>query len=281
VTNLGATFLPQIPPERLPAVARIADEAGLEQLWLWEDSFLTSGVAAASAALASTGRLRVGIGIMPVPFRNVALTAMEIATLHRLFGDRAIAGIGHGVQEWMGQIGARAASPLTLLREYTTALKALLAGDEVTTDGRYVRLDRVKLDWPSSPPPRLLIGATGPKTLRLSGELADGTIIAGGTPPAAVRAAVGHIAPDERHDVVVSLPVATGPGGADRLARRQQQFGAAWPGVAGDAEAVAAGVQAMVEAGATTVVLEPTDDDPVPPEEFVRFAAADVRPLVK
>src|SRR3954454_7784207 len=113
MTTLGAIYLPQNPPESLRGIARAADEAGLEELWLWEDCFLNGGVAAASAALAWTTNLRIGIGIMPVPFRNVALCAMEVATLHRMFGDRAIAGIGHGVQEWMAQVGARPGSPLT------------------------------------------------------------------------------------------------------------------------------------------------------------------------
>ena len=60
--------------------------------------------------------------------RNVALTAMEVAALSRFSGDRAIIGLGHGVQDWMAQVGARAQSPMTLLREYVTALQALLAG---------------------------------------------------------------------------------------------------------------------------------------------------------
>src|SRR5882672_10659269 len=98
VTALGVVFLPQNPPERLSAVARAADAAGLEELWLWEDCFLESGFTTAAATLAWTERLRVGIGLLPVPLRNVALTAMELATLHRLFPDRAIVGLGHGVQ---------------------------------------------------------------------------------------------------------------------------------------------------------------------------------------
>src|SRR4051794_344533 len=108
MTTLGAIFLPSNPPERLRAAAHAADQAGLDELWLWEDCFTNSGVAAMSAALAWTQNLKVGIGIMPVPFRNVALAAMEVATMHRLFGDRAIVGFGHGVQDWMGQDGARA-----------------------------------------------------------------------------------------------------------------------------------------------------------------------------
>jgi alkanesulfonate monooxygenase SsuD/methylene tetrahydromethanopterin reductase-like flavin-dependent oxidoreductase (luciferase family) len=278
MTILGAIFLPQNPPERLRSVARAADDAGLEELWLWEDCFLNSGVAAASAALAWTDHLRVGIGILPVPFRNVALTAMEIATLRRMFGNRAIVGVGHGVQDWMGQVGARVASPMTLLREYVTALRALLDGETVTTAGRYVRLDGVRLDWPPNPVPELLIGATGPKTLQLSGALAQGTVLTGSTPPGGVRAARGHIDADN-HRIVVFVPAATGPGGAKRLAEQQRRYGMEDPGVGGDAKAVAQGVRRWADAGADTVVLQPTVDEP-DIEGFVRFVAQEVRPLV-
>jgi alkanesulfonate monooxygenase SsuD/methylene tetrahydromethanopterin reductase-like flavin-dependent oxidoreductase (luciferase family) len=278
MTTLGAIFLPQTPPERLRQIARAADQAGLEELWLWEDCFLNSGIAAASAALAWTDNLKVGIGILPVPFRNVALAAMEIATLHRLFGDRAIVGVGHGVQEWMGQVGARAASPMTLLREYTTALQQLLRGETVTTKGRYVNLDGVRLDWPPVTTPELLIGATGPKTLQLSGELADGTILTGGTSPDGVRAARGHIGADD-HRVVVFVTAATGPGAVERLAEQQRRWGVDNPGVAGDAAAIADGIREWIDAGADTVVLQPTSDEPEP-ENFVRFIAEELKPLV-
>src|SRR5689334_25404082 len=135
VVTLAAIFPPTQPPERIVAVAAAADAAGLAELWVWEDCFKESGIATATAMLAATSRVTVGIGLLPVPLRNVALTAMELATLERLFPDPLEIGIGHGVQEWMGQVGARAQSPLTLLREYTVALKRLLAGELVTTSG--------------------------------------------------------------------------------------------------------------------------------------------------
>src|SRR5262245_24831712 len=213
MTTLGAVFLPQLPPERLRSVARAADEAGLEELWLWEDCFCESGIATAAAALAWTERLRVGVGLLPVPLRNVAISAMEIATLQRLFPDRVAIGVGHGVQDWMGQVGARAESPMTLLREYLQALRGLLAGKRLTVDGRYVHLDDVALDWPPGPLP-LYVGAVGPKTLRLSGEYADGAILTGGTTPAKVAEARKLVG--EGKKIVMYLHCATGPGAAER-----------------------------------------------------------------
>jgi alkanesulfonate monooxygenase SsuD/methylene tetrahydromethanopterin reductase-like flavin-dependent oxidoreductase (luciferase family) len=134
--TLAAIFPPTQAPERLGAVAAAAEASGLPELWVWEDCFSESGIATATAILAATSHVRVGIGLLPVPLRNVALTAMEIATVARLFPGRLVAGVGHGVLDWMSQVGAGVSSPLTLLREYTAALHALLHGEAVTTHGR-------------------------------------------------------------------------------------------------------------------------------------------------
>jgi alkanesulfonate monooxygenase SsuD/methylene tetrahydromethanopterin reductase-like flavin-dependent oxidoreductase (luciferase family) len=279
MTTLGAVLLPQNPPELLRTLARAADEAGLEELWLWEDCFLSGGVSAAAAALAWTDNVKVGIGIMPVPFRNVALAAMEIAALRRMFGDRALPGIGHGIQDWMGQVGARAASPLTLLREYATALRSLLNGEEVTVKGRYVNLDAVCLDWPPTTPSPIYVGATGPKSLALSGDLADGTILTGGTTPARVAEARAHIAATAPHELIVFVPAAFGPDGTERLVAQQRRYELDTPGVSGTPAEIAEGLHEWTEAGATTVVLQPTPDDP-DPAGFLRRVAEDIRPLL-
>ncbi|HEX2497680.1 MAG TPA: LLM class flavin-dependent oxidoreductase [Actinomycetes bacterium] len=290
MTALGAVFLPDLPPERLRAVARAADESGLDELWLWEDCFKEAGVAAAAAALAWTDRVRIGVGVFPVPLRNVALAAMEVATLDRLFPGRFIVGVGHGVQDWMTQVGARVDSPVTLLGEYLAALRALLRGEQVSTDGRYVRLDAVALDWPPAPAPAILAGAVGPRTLRLSGEHADGTILTAATSPDRLRQARIQIdegraaaARTDPHPVVVYLHAATGSGAARRLAAEQWRNGydpSDDLGVAGDADTVAGAVRRWVDAGADSVVLQPTADEP-DPEGFVRFVGSEVRPLMR
>jgi alkanesulfonate monooxygenase SsuD/methylene tetrahydromethanopterin reductase-like flavin-dependent oxidoreductase (luciferase family) len=270
MTTLGAIFTPQNPPETLRTVARAADEAGLEELWLWEDCFLNGGISAAAAALAWTDRLKVGVGLTPVPFRNVAVQAMEMATLSRMFGDRAIIAVGHGVQDWMGQVGARAQSPLTLLREYVSALRALLGGESVTTTGRYVNLDAVRLDWPPGQAPEIVVGATGPKTLQLAGEVADATILTSSTSIDGVREARAQINADG-HRVIVFVEAATGPGAERRVSDP--------PALTGDAKAIAEGVRRFAEAGADAVILQPTRDEP-DLLNFIRFVAQEVRPLV-
>lgn len=289
MTQLGAVFRPQLPPEHLRPIAQLADESGLEELWLWEDCFREGGVSAAAAALAWTERVRVGIGLLPVPLRNVAVTAMEAATLERMFPGRAVLAVGHGVQEWMGQVGARVESPVGLLREYLLALRALLRGERLTTVGRYVRLDDVALDWAPSRGVPVIAGVTGPRSLRLSGEAADGTLLTASTSADGVgrarqlidegRESAGRTDP---HPVVVYLLAATGGGAAERLRKELADEGLAHVpgvGVAGGAGAVAEAVQQLAEAGADTVVLQPTGDEP-DPEGFVRFVAEEVRPLV-
>jgi alkanesulfonate monooxygenase SsuD/methylene tetrahydromethanopterin reductase-like flavin-dependent oxidoreductase (luciferase family) len=291
MTGLGAVFRPQLAPERLRSVARLADETGLEELWLWEDCFREGGISTAAAALAWTERTRIGVGLLPVPLRNVAITAMEAATLHRMFPGRAILAVGHGVQDWMGQVGARAESPITLLREHLDALRALLRGERLTVEGRYVRLDDVALDWPPASPVPVFAGATGPRSLRLAGEAADGTLLTASTSPEGVRrarqligegrASAGRTG-DEPHQVVVYLLTAIGPDGPARLKAELEAEGlGSVPelGFAGDAAAVAEAVRRLADAGADTVVLQPTGDEP-DPEGFVRFAAEEVRPLV-
>ena len=272
-------------PERLGATARIADEAGLDELWLWEDCFLAGGVSTAAIALSHSSRLTVGVGVLPIPMRNVATTAMELAVLARAFPGRVRIGFGHGVLDWMGQIGARVSSPMTLMREYLTCLSALLRGERLTFEGRYVRLDDVGLDWPPPAGLELLAGATGPKSLRLSGELTSGTIITGGTTPDGVRAALEHVragAGDRPHSVVTYVHCTTGPS-AEADLRAEAEFWNVDPGadtgVWGDAAQIASGARRWIDAGTDTIVLQPTATADV--EEFVRFVGAEVQPLLK
>lgn len=198
-----AVMLPRdLPAHQFRTYAQRAEALGFDELWLVEDCFFRGGVAQAAAALAMTERIRVGIGILPAAVRNAAFTAMEAATLAELFPGRVDIGIGHGMPGWMRQVGAWPASPLTMLEEHLSAVRAVLRGGSVDADGRYVELRGVELASPPVTVPRVLAGVRGPKSLAVAGRCADGTILAEPVTPEYVAAALRHIAPTREHRIV-------------------------------------------------------------------------------
>lgn len=271
MTRIGAVFSPyQYSPDDFKAAVHAAEAAGLGDLWIWEDCFRESAYASAAAALAWTENLRIGIGIAPLPLRNLAVTAMEVATIERLFPGRLIPGFGHGVLEWMGQVGARVASPLTLMRESLPALRTLLAGEELTVSGRYVTLDRVQLDWPPTVAPAIYSAGEGPKTLALSGAHADGTILTAGYTLAELKAQIAHVhggAKDAGREllpkIVAYLTTAFGSGSEARVRAEVGERGvdddrAAW----GEPSDVARAARRLAEVGVDDVVLVPAAGEP-------------------
>lgn len=296
----GAMFRRERPPEDLIGHVRYAESLGLDEVWIVEDCFWAGGMTAVSAALASTERISVGMGIVPAVARNAAITAMEFAGVARLFPDRFIAGFGHGLASWMEQIGALPPSQLAALEETIDAVRRLLEGESVSTDGRHVRLTDVRLVFPPTTRPPIVVGVMGPKGIDLTARVADGLLLPEGSSPAYVRAAVERLgrpatcvvyvlfSVDEDSEVARAKVTAAvdefAPGEVDgRLAKLGivEQVDAADRidryAVAGTPEECARAIDALTAAGATSVVVVP---QPLDHEEQLRRFTADVLPLV-
>ena len=174
--RLGLCMSGNTPMREVVDGAHLAEAAGWDSVWLGEDYFYRGGATMAAAVATATSRITIGLGIMtPLP-RHPALIAMEVASLQELSGNRILPGIGAGVAVWMRQMGFDYSSPLGIMREGVEVTRRLLAGDMVTVRGKIFNLDRVKLNFPSTPTP-ILLGAVGPKALQLAGEIADGTVL--------------------------------------------------------------------------------------------------------
>jgi 5,10-methylenetetrahydromethanopterin reductase len=304
-TPIGVVFPADADVGRLPAFARRAEEAGLDELWVIEDCFLAGGLTMAATALALTERLRVGIGLMPAPLRNPALAAMEIATLANLHPGRFTVAVGHGVRVWMEQVDAAPRRRLAALEEVVAALRGLLAGEELSVEGSHVRLDRVVLASPPETPPPVLVGTTGERGLALAGRAADGILLPEGCGPAFLEWALERIGePDRPFECAVYAWLRIDDDGAAARAAmapaldRWIDFGlyphvlevaGIEPGaapdldalvprvaVAGDPAECAAALDALATAGATRVILVPVGPDR---EAQLARLAADVLPL--
>ena len=228
VPAIGVIFHPKFPPETLVDYARRAESAGFDELWLWDDCFMPGAFTSAAIALSATQRLKVGIGLMPATAYNPLFAAMEITTLARAFPDRFLPGFGHGLASWMAQIGAAPKSSMKSLHETVTAVRQLLSGELVSTQGEQVKLDKVQMRLTAAAAPPLYVGAMREKTLRLAGRVGDGTILTAMSSPAYVRWAKEHIragmaeAGRARNKLVVYLDVkVSADGNAARAAVRR------------------------------------------------------------
>jgi 5,10-methylenetetrahydromethanopterin reductase len=134
-----------------------------------------------AAFAASTERLFVGSGVVNTWTRNVALLASTFVTLDDLAPGRIVLGIGAWWDPLARKVGIDRTHPLRCMRETVEACRRLFTLEEVVLHGEFVRLDGVRIDVVhGDTSPRhipIYIGATGPKMLELSGEIADGVVL--------------------------------------------------------------------------------------------------------
>lgn len=188
---IGLLIATATEPERIADTAHRAEDHGFDEVWVAEESFGYGAFAGAALALAATTRVRVGLGIVSDVSRHPAVTAMEIATLARAFPGRFVPGIGHG-PAW--RLGLEPVSSLAALEESVTSIRRLLRGETVDHVGRQFTFRSVTLPHRLDPVPPVLTGVMRPRSLALSGRIADGTIMSVLAGPEYLREARRHIA---------------------------------------------------------------------------------------
>ena len=179
--KLGAHFLPEDFPVFVESV-QAAERAGYERAWLvdgqmlWQDLYVYL-----THALDATGRIQVGSGVTNPRTRHPSVTASAHATLAQLHPGRVLLGIGRG-DNAVRTLGLKPV-PTDELARTVPLLRAWMAGEEA--DGARIR-------WASERVP-IMLGATGPRNLRLAGALADIAMIYVGVNPMSVRWAIEHV----------------------------------------------------------------------------------------
>ncbi len=168
-------------------MAKYAEARGFSEIWQADTRLARDCVVLMSAFLTETKRLRIGSGVLPIWTRNPAVIAATWSTMWEMAGktetgqSRVMLGLGAWWEPIAGRVGIKRERSLRAMRENVEAIRRLFSMEEVSYQGDFVHLDRVKLDVaygdlsPRDIP--LYIGATGDKMLQLSGEICEGVVL--------------------------------------------------------------------------------------------------------
>src|SRR4051812_11984674 len=125
-----------------------------------------------------TERIKLGTGVLPMYSRTPAATAQTAATIDELSGGRMVLGIGVShqvtVEGWYGQTIDK---PVKEMREYATAVRAILRGEDPPADNEKFRTGFRFMGYEARADLPLYIAGLSPAMLRLAGELGDGVML--------------------------------------------------------------------------------------------------------
>ena len=178
--------------ETFVASVKTAEEAGYDRVWvydsqmIWKDPYVFM-----SHALAATERIAIGTGVTNTFTRHFAVTANVNATLNQIYPGRVLLGIGRGDSS-RKTLGLR---PVLIdeFKEIVRNIRTLMVGGSLPiVDHTGLAGPETRIVWANEKIP-IMIPASGPKSLRLAGSLADIVQLLVGTRPEAIRWALQHV----------------------------------------------------------------------------------------
>jgi alkanesulfonate monooxygenase SsuD/methylene tetrahydromethanopterin reductase-like flavin-dependent oxidoreductase (luciferase family) len=162
-------------PEVIVRAAQLADELGYEAFALPEGWGLDSTLLLGELAL-RTRRITLVSAVLSVWGRTPATLAMTAATLYRLAQGRYVLGLGTSTRALVdGFHDVAFEHPADKLREVTTKVRALLAGERARLD-HASGARPLRLGQPPAPDVPIWLAAMGERTTRVAAELGDGWI---------------------------------------------------------------------------------------------------------
>ena len=184
-----------------------ADRLGYHSVWAAE-AYGADVVSVLAWFGARTERIKLGSGIMQMPARTPAMTAMTAATLDELSGGRFLLGLGlSGPQVVEGWHGVPYGKPLGKTREYVSIVRTALhrtgplvhdgehyqipyRGEAATGLGKPLKL----ILHPDNPDLPIYLASIGPKNVQLTAEIADGWLPVFYSPEKAADVFAEHLA---------------------------------------------------------------------------------------
>ncbi|WP_131737299.1 LLM class flavin-dependent oxidoreductase [Actinomadura roseirufa] len=179
--GIGGSTAVDAAPQTLRLAAQ-ADRQGLDLLTFSDHPYFPDRLdayAALGAVLGRTERISGLVSVTNLPTRPVPMLARTVTSLSALSGGRIVLGLGAGgLWDEITKMGAPRLSPGAAVRALEEAIPLLRAlsggGDPVTFDGEFSHVSA--LAPAAVPAPPIWTGSVGPKSLAVTGRLADGWI---------------------------------------------------------------------------------------------------------
>jgi alkanesulfonate monooxygenase SsuD/methylene tetrahydromethanopterin reductase-like flavin-dependent oxidoreductase (luciferase family) len=157
--------------EQLVSYTQMAEARGLRNFLVTES--LTDSLALAQHLASVTKRIQVGTGITNLYLRHPLIAALHTLTIDKLAPGRILLGLGTSHVPVNRDYGIPMDKPLTALREYITALNSIFKGDYEGT----ARMATLGLPVPRAERKiPVYVAGISPKSIVLTGELADGSL---------------------------------------------------------------------------------------------------------
>ena len=278
--------------ELLWRLAELCETSAVDSLWL-SDRLLgptLEPLTALAAVAARTRRLKFGTAVLVLPFRSPVLAAKALATLDVVSQGRMFPAVGVGVdqpREWQAA-GVPAGARGRRTDEAIEVIRRLWVEDEVTFEGSYFHLDRVRLSpRPVQTPPPLWVGGSSEAALRRAGRLSDGWLASLVAPEPFGRAverihahaaAAGRTIDADHFGAILPFVLADTPAAGWALAEpglprdRADEATLRACTAVGPPEAVAETVERYVAQGATKFVLRPAGPPAAQLDQLARLA---------
>lgn len=175
-------------------LAQLADDIGMDSIWMSDHLCFRDSLTTSMALLASTQRIKVAAAPASPYSRNPIITAMAIATMEEFAPGRVIGSPGTGNAAALKEAGMESPHPLQTMREYVEILRRYLKGDTVNFQGKMFQVNGAKMGFVPSSEIKMYVTAVRSRMLQLGGEIGDGVLLSAGCAPGYIRKCADDIA---------------------------------------------------------------------------------------
>ena len=173
--------IPATPVDKLLKIARVNEEAGFDSIWAPDHLlFIPPGIvpeawSTLAATATVTEKALLGTCVSDPHRYHPAVLAQKVATVDQISGGRAILGLGAGEAMNLEPYGIEWKKPVSKLTEFVTIVRKLWSCEMFDYEGQFWKLEDAFLQIsPSKGTVPIYFGANGVRTLKLTGQMADG-----------------------------------------------------------------------------------------------------------